>query len=266
MSRTQRSSVDWSSATCLRRDAGADCNQLHLAAADELQVWQAPARERFQDELPSVPKLPGPDRPVTKHKHREGRKGETHKTSHTYTTAENCQTVTISVSHIVVEACSSFKSCFKIIEVWTFISWRDLIQFSWGLIAPCQSANLFDWAIATPWFFFFFFFFTIFSHSVADSPVCLGLLSCCVKELYVSCSCLIDGLTFDSGILWHIEELMVIGGFGCKQTKSWSLHHHTWSVCAWYTVFDFLQTWCCASWHICPDISTLVSPVQRTLL
>lgn len=48
----------------LKLNAGADCNQLHLAAADELQVWQAPARERFQDELPSVPKLP--DRPVTK--------------------------------------------------------------------------------------------------------------------------------------------------------------------------------------------------------
>lgn len=39
--------------------------------------------------------------------------------------------------------------------------------------------------------------------------ICLGSLSCCITHFGQSFGCQIDGLTFDSTVLWHAENFMV---------------------------------------------------------
>lgn len=71
--------------TSIKRDAPEDSNQLHVAVADGHQMGQSPAREHFQGEQHSVPKRPGPKRPTSKQRHREGRGGEENTKNYTGT-------------------------------------------------------------------------------------------------------------------------------------------------------------------------------------
>lgn len=101
-----------------------------------------------------------------------------------------------------------------------------------------------------------------FSHSVIGLLVCLGPLSCCMNQFQSSCS----WSTF-------VYRLVRVRFIECKvlSSRAFKISHVTppplclqvgmRCLCR-FVVFGFCQTQPCA---LCPDISSLVFSVQRTL-
>ncbi len=173
--------------------------------------------------------------------------------------------MTLSVSHIILE------------EFWPTLFY-NIAPVYWGLwafvyaqLSPQHFSQDELWTLTGLLQHLYSF---LFSHSVVGLLVCLGLLSCCITQLF---SCRTDVLTFDSRILWYIhsytEEFMVDsmtvrcpGPAATKQAQNPQPSSNMLDF--WYEVFvlisslGFHKTWYCALW---PNISTLVSSVKRIL-
>lgn len=126
----------------------------------------------------------------------------------------------------------------------TFL-WRNFVPLYFTLAFLYAQLKTTVWSISKPWLFF--------RHFVGNFQLFVGSLSCC--KFQPSFSCQIDGLTFDSWILWYTEEFMANSMTGkCPGPVAAKQAHIKPNAWRWYNgviadVSGFCQTWHCVLWQ-----------------